>query len=277
MRKSLIRTGDDQPRRDAAEGGRSKRSGKAELKKPGAKPKAAISCIVQRRLLPSDSLDFFPTPPWATRAFLAVLENRGWVEPGQTVWEPACGEGHMAEPLREAFARVYASDVHDYGCGYAAGSFLGDEGLELDVARPPFKPDWIITNPPFNLALPFLRRALEQAEVGVAFLARLAWVESQERFHDVFSWRPPALIAQSVDRIPMLEGRYDPSASTTMAYAWFVWLKDAKTATTEFNWIPPGARDKFIRPVDLEPRFVRSPMTHPDLFMAETPAAIAAE
>lgn len=230
------------------------------------------SPILQRRVMPTDGLDFFPTPPWATRAFVEVLADRGWTDDGQTAWEPACGEGHMAEPLREAFARVHASDVHDYGCGYAVGSFLGGDGLDLDVARAPFAPDWIVTNPPFNLALPFLRRALGEARVGVAFLLRLAWVESAERHREIFSVRPPTLIAQSVDRIPMLDGRYDPNGTTTMAYAWFVWLKDAKTRKTEFDWIAPGAPARFVRAIDLEPRFVRSAATHPDLF-----EAIAAE
>lgn len=181
----------------------------------------------------------------------------------------------MAEPLREAFGRVHASDVHDYGCGYEVGSFLGgDGGLDLDLARAPFEPDWIVTNPPFTLALPFLKRALEEARVGVAFLLRLAWVESQERYNDIFSVRPPTLIAQCVDRVPMLSGRYDPASSTTMAYAWFVWLRAAdeapkqfgKHSGTQFTWIPPGAPARFTRPVDLTPRFVRSVQTYPDLF-----------
>lgn len=234
-----------------------------------------VSLITQRRVLPTDGLDYFPTPPWATRAFLETLAARAWITSDQSVWEPACGEGHMAEPLREAFGRVYASDVHDYSCGYAVGSFLGgDGGFDLDVARPPFAPDWIITNPPFTLALPFLKRALDEARVGVAFLLRLAWVESQERYNDIFSVRPPSLIAQCVDRVPMLSGRYDPAGSSAMAYAWFVWRRvtdEAPTqfgaqSSTEFTWIPPGAPARFTRPVDLTSRFVRSVQTHPDLF-----------
>jgi hypothetical protein len=42
-----------------------------------------------------------------------------------SVWEPAAGEGHMAEVLMEYFQQVRASDVFDYGCGYEVGSFVG--------------------------------------------------------------------------------------------------------------------------------------------------------
>ena len=50
-----------------------------------------------------------------------------------------------------------ASDVFDYGCGYEVGSFVG---FGPDVASVPSVPDWIITNPPFNLACK--RRRLDQ-------------------------------------------------------------------------------------------------------------------
>jgi hypothetical protein len=218
-----------------------------------AKRKSGPSPIIQRRVLPTDSLDFFPTPPWATRAFVReILFAFDLARPEQTAWEPAAGEGHMAEPLRECFARVHASDVHDYGEGYAIGSFVGGGSFGFDLAQCPFGPDWIISNPPFVKALEFLQRALDEARVGVAFLLRLAWLESEERYSEIFSRKPPALIAQCVDRVPMIKGRYDPAASTTMAYAWFVWTHDAPRkqsacacgpsfgeATTRFCWIAP--------------------------------------
>lgn len=240
----------------------------ARAKKPGPSP------IVQRRVLPTDSLDFFPTPPWATRAFVhEVLFPRGFASQRQSVWEPAAGEGHMAEPLREIFARVHASDVHDYGEGYAQGSFVGDKAtFGFDLAQCPFLPDWIISNPPFVKALEFLQRALDEAAHGVAFLLRLAWLESEERYTEIFSRRPPALIAQCVDRVPMIKGRYDPTASTTMAYAWFVWTR-APASSTSFAWIPPGAPARWLRAHDLTPRFARSAGTHPNLFEIEKATA----
>jgi len=244
-----------------------------------AKKQSKPSPILQRRILPTDSLDFFPTPPWATRAFVhEVLFANDMAHADQSVWEPAAGEGHMAEPLRESFARVHASDVHDYGEGYAIGSFVGHGAqggsLDLDLARCPFRADWIISNPPFVLAREFVMRALDEAAVGVAFILRLAWLEAEERFEEIFSRRPPALIAQCVDRVPMHKGRYDPTGSTTMAYAWFVWTRECRgNGRPELTWIKPGAPSRWIRPHDLTPRFARSVDTHPSLFEAETAQA----
>ena len=73
-------------------------------------------CIAGRssRASATDDLDFYPTPPWATRALLERL-------PGdlskQTVWEPACGRGDMVRVLKEKFRRVLATDIEPRGCG----------------------------------------------------------------------------------------------------------------------------------------------------------------
>ena len=120
--------------------------------------------MAQRREPPA-ALDFFPTPLWATRAlFTHVLPTLGVGGIG-SVWEPACGEGHMAAVIAE-FARqpMIASDVHRYGYGVAPVDFLHD----APIARP----DWIITNPPFSLACEFTLRGLDLATEGVAMLVR---------------------------------------------------------------------------------------------------------
>src|SRR5690242_15669255 len=93
--------------------------------------------VMAQRAEPNDSLDFFPTPPWATRALCEYLRACDPLLSAKTCWEPACGEGHMARPLSEYFELVYSSDVHPYGFG-AQRDFLfpGDDPLF----------DWIITN-----------------------------------------------------------------------------------------------------------------------------------
>lgn len=75
--------------------------------------KLKSTAVMQRRRHSAPGeLDFFPTPAWATRAILEALGGRGRFH-SSVCWEPACGGGHMAEPLREAFGGVVASDVHD--------------------------------------------------------------------------------------------------------------------------------------------------------------------
>src|SRR4051794_6707900 len=98
--------------------------------------------VQAQRREPPDSLDFFPTPPWATRALLQrVLQCSRVLYRHESAWEPACGEGHMAEVLKEYFGSVTASDVFDYGQGKGqVYDFLDPELVE-------YRHDWIITNP----------------------------------------------------------------------------------------------------------------------------------
>lgn len=212
------------------------------------KPEGGMSVMAARQ---SDSraLDLFPTPPWATRAlFCEALNWPDWRH--AVVWEPAAGLGTMSGVIAEFARDVIASDVHDYGVGHHIGSFVG-EGA--DVIRDVKPIDWIITNPPFNLALEFARRAIDTADKGVALLVRSVWAEGGERYRELFSKTPPTVIAQFCERVPMVAGRWDPTATTATSYAWFIW-KDLKlpfTGRTEFIWIPPGQRVKRTRPDDI--------------------------
>jgi len=207
--------------------------------------------VMQQRREPRDSLDFFPTPPWATRALCEIVLPRLACDlAGAYVWEPACGEGHMAQVLRDYCAWLHASDVHDYGkVGFAAvGSFIG-EGLDV-IPAPPNGADWIITNPPFNLAVEFAERALTEAREGVALLVRTSWLEGAERYERLFRKHRPLAVAQFCERVPMVKGRWDPQASTATSYAWVVWLRGS-SVETRFMWIPPGQRQALTRPDDV--------------------------
>jgi hypothetical protein len=158
----------------------------------------------------------------------------------------------MAEVLREYFAAVRASDVFDYGSGYEVGSFIG---TGLDVVPTNDGADWVICNPPYSAALTFADRALAVARQGVALLVRTAWMEGADRYRELFRERPPALIAQFVERVPMIKGRWDPDATTATSYAWFIWLFSTPTPmATRLVWIPPGCREGLTR-VDDRVRF----------------------
>jgi len=216
---------------------------------------AGHTSVMASRAEAPDSLDFFPTPPWSTRALCEIVFPKlGFDLGGAIVWEPACGEGHMANVLDEYVGAglVLRSDVHDYGIGAMSGSFVG-EGL--DVIEPGLlgsgrAPDWIITNPPFALAEDFLERALREARVGVALLVRSVWSEGRGRYERVFSKTPPIAVAQFAERVPMVKGRWDPEASSATAYAWFVWLRGS-AVETRLIWIPPGQRQRLTRPDDV--------------------------
>jgi hypothetical protein len=210
---------------------------------------------MQRRRVAPDALDYFPTPPFATRALCEFLRDH-LVAPlaTSTAWEPACGELHMVRPLREYFAEVRASDVHDYG-GHERIDFLFNGFAEAEA-------DWIITNPPFRLAESFIHTALGKARVGVAMLLRGAFLEGDGRYSRLFEPVPPSFVLQFCERVVMLEGRLirsgslDPfaqvagtKANTATSYCWFVWLAGEARRDTRLRWIAP-CRDRLERPGD---------------------------
>lgn len=211
----------------------------------GMKPKGHSAVMASRSEAP-DSLDFFPTPPWATRALLDVIRHE--VDEDMTCWEPACGAGHMAGVLAELPWRVFASDVHDYGHCDAIGSFVG-EGLDVLPER---HADWIITNPPFRLAVDFAERALAIASEGVALLVRTSWLEGGDRYTRLFDPYPPTMIVQFAERVPMVKGRWDPEASTATSYCWVIWIRQPVHARmlTRFAWVPPGSRKRLTLDTD---------------------------
>lgn len=184
--------------------------------------------VMAQRHEASDSLDDFPTPPWATRA---LIEHALGVETvkGMTCLEPACGRGHMASALAHYFSDVRASDIETYGHG-VRHDFLGPDPLE--------PVDWVITNPPFRLAELFFDRGHALARVGVALLVRTVFIEGIGRLDRIFSRYPPTMVAQFSERVPMVRGRLDRKASTATGYAWVIWRKPLDEAT-RLIWIPP--------------------------------------
>lgn len=201
------------------------------------------TAVMQRRAPAPDALDYFPTPPWATRALTEFLASIGHDIAGQSCWEPACGEMHMARPLAEAFAQVRASDVHQYGDNDVADFLFQRERASVD---------WVITNPPFVLANEFVEAGLQAARIGCAMLVRSAFLEGDKRHKTLFGPNPPAYVLQFVERCCMFKGRViragaldpfnldeetgDPrKASSATAYCWLVWIHGE--TDTRLRWL----------------------------------------
>lgn len=242
----------------------------------------------QRRDKAKASLDDFPTPPWATRAVIrhAIVPrvraaggcSLGFG--GQTAADPCCNRGHMVRPLLDAFPRVLATDIADYS-GDPRRAVLGDSPLVhrfepdgvADFLLPSYEAtfpragdvDWFFFNPPYKLALPFVLKARELARVGVAAFVRVAFVEGQERFQQLFEFHPPSFIAWFAERVTLLEGVLrDPDVefwnlkandgkggwqkpASATAYCWMIWLRDGQRLPDV--WIPP-CRLQLTRPGD---------------------------
>ncbi len=205
-----------------------------------------------QRIEPLNSLDDFPTPPWATLALLEHVigqsDSRSLAD--RSCLEPACGVGHMAKVLAEYFGKVSASDIHDYGYGertdFLAAPYVVDTW------------DWVITNPPFRLAEEFVLRSLEIAREGLAILARTVFIESVGRYDRLFKLRPPTIYAQFSERVPMLRGRLEKSATTATSYCWLVWEKEQNLKHPKLIWIPP-CRKRLERERDYDAPLLRIP------------------
>lgn len=194
-----------------------------------------------------DSLDDFPTPPWATRALIEHVIGPSRTK-GQICWEPAANRGYMSRALRDYFEFVVESDVVDYGEGNVLDFLAVESDKELIGAH------WIITNPPFNKAQQFIEKAQSIAEDGVAMLVRTSFLEGVMRHQTMFLTNPPDIVAQFAERVPMVKGRCDPKASTATSYCWLVWhidgIKEANKKTI-LTWIPP-CRKQLEREGDYE-------------------------
>jgi len=190
------------------------------------------SAVMQQRTEAHDSLDDFPTPPWATRALCDYIAARFPGPPlsGQICREPAANRGHMVAPLREYFRHVEASDVHDYGAGFALSDYL----LGAD---PVGVVGWTITNPPFRLAEQFIQQARNTSQNGVAMLVRSAFLEGVGRHGRLFSVGPPSDILQFTERVVIHKGTLSAKGSTATAYCWLVWRPGYDG--TRFDWISP--------------------------------------
>jgi hypothetical protein len=158
--------------------------------------------------------DLYETPPEAVRALLAVEEI-----PSGAIWEPACGPGAIVRVLRAAGHEVYATDLVDYD-----SPDQDAHGIDflMEHGSAPYYIGSIITNPPFKLADQFVRHALLLCP-RVYMLLRLAFLESERRSATLESgWLKRVHVFR--ERLPMMHraGWQGPRASSSMAFAWFV-------------------------------------------------------
>lgn len=224
-------------------------------------PQNTSHAVMAQRTEAADSLDDFPTPPWAVRAFVRhYFQNEDLSD--SSVWEPACGRGHMAQVLKEFFGTVRGSDIAGYGYGEVQDFLTGLAALR--------SVDWVITNPPFRLAEDFLQRGRQVARKGVALLTRTVFIESVGRYERVFNNAPPSTVLQYTERVPMVKGRVDRKASTATGYAWLVWDFAREGNGTVLDWVPPSRR-RFEQDADYTPGFLNPQILTSSKFVDENP------
>lgn len=174
--------------------------------------------------------EFYPTPPEATRALMSVEAFDG------PIWEPACGDGGIAEILKREFhQRVIATDLTDYGYGEAGIDFLEERS---NRAR------HIVTNPPYGFGLgdAFAVKALNltnRTKGKVAFFLNLQSLCHVKRTRWWRANRPARIWA--VDNIvcwPDERHGYGPPPKyfAKHRYCWVVW-DPYHLGPTQFDWL----------------------------------------
>lgn len=165
--------------------------------------------------------DYYPTPGWCVDALLAELRT----DLSGLVWsEPCRADGAIYNRLPQP--KVWAELRHG-----------------VDYLTTPLPADVVVTNPPFSIAEPFIRKSLSEAR-GVFYLMRLNFLGGQERRKFWIDNRPshlfvlsrrPAFVAvcqvkgcgakyplDYTRRCEACGGPVGPGTDAT-EYAWFGW------------------------------------------------------
>lgn len=165
--------------------------------------------------------DFYPTPPDATEALLRVETFDG------PIWEPACGDGAISRVLEAAGYSVVSSDLVARG--------YGESNIDFLMEWQPRAPN-IVTNPPFKMVAPFIRKSLELTTAKVAIMLRLACLEGSER-GELFETTPIARVWVFKKRVQFKRpGWEDTGAGGMLPFAWFVWDHSHKGPPT-LGWL----------------------------------------
>lgn len=180
--------------------------------------------------------DYYATDPKAAELLLVV-------EPSlNNIWEPACGEGHLADVFAKAGRLWFASDIVNRGYELQKGcldflKYEENQDLRNDI----------VTNPPYKYAKEFVEKALEivQNDRKVCMFLKLTFLEGKAR-KELFKKNPPQTVYVFSERIACgkngkfsvydIEKNKDIPVSSAVAYAWFVWKKGYKGKTI-IKWI----------------------------------------
>ena len=188
-----------------------------------------------------DALDYYATPP---EEVLNILRELNIDFNNQIILEPCAGGGHMVQGIKQYIkennynSEIIATDVKDRGyedclvnenTDFISDDYLFDSSSNID---------YIIMNPPYKTIVPFTIRALEIAHKGVVLLGRLQYLETKQRFLEIFDKTPPTDVYVLVDRIACHKGGvFTDKASAIQAYCWCFWDKTKKYKQTTLYWL----------------------------------------
>lgn len=172
----------------------------------------------------------YQTQVWPVEA---IIDLEGFIG---TIWEPACGNGAISEVFRKKGYSVYSTDIMDHGYGVPNVDFLQNNslfGLHHAIH------DNIITNPPTDKAIDFVKMAKMYSKHKVALLLKTTFLETVDRrilFKD--KEFPFKKMYQFVRRLNFYNEDEDVKNKNNgmVSYAWFIWER-GYTGRPEIDWI----------------------------------------
>jgi hypothetical protein len=150
-------------------------------------------------------LDFYPTPPEVTHVLMQFLLKLGYGK-NTSAWEPCCGTGEMSNVIKIYFDNVICTDISDQN---------KTDFLKTEITT---YPEWIITNPPFDISEQIIRRALTQAPC-VAMLLKSQYWHAKKRY-GLFIESKPAYVLPLTWRPDFMNGA--GGGAPTMEVAWTI-------------------------------------------------------
>ena len=169
------------------------------------------------------NMDYYATPPIAVEWLLKYEKF------SKHVWEPTCGGGHISETLKKHGYHVKSTDKVNRG-------YTDTVILDFLECTDKFNGD-IVSNPPYNMSTPFVLKALELTSGKVAFLMKLQFLETIQRYKKIFVEHPPARVYIFTKRIGCWKNGIDTGAGSAVCYTWTVWDSEY-TGEPIIRWIP---------------------------------------
>lgn len=158
--------------------------------------------------------DYYPTPKQCTQSLIDFLK----IPKSCVIWEPACGEGYMAEVFKLNGYTVKSTDLNPHGYEEYTCDFLTSGNVECD---------WIITNPPFSLADEFIKKCIELQKPFAMLLKSQYW-HSKKRY-PLFLRHKPRFVLPLTWRPDFEFGKR--GGAPTMECIWTVWGAESAEQT----------------------------------------------
>lgn len=179
-----------------------------------------------KRKKKNPALDYYPTPHWCTTRFLEKINLRT----ANSFWlEPCVGNCSILDAVNNFYStknqtlpnwtaiEIQESFEEDIKKRLSQEKYLISDFFKVDNSFIKH-PNVIITNPPFNHALEFIKKAIELEPEYVCMLLRLNFLGSQERSDYLREHMPDIYVIPN--RPSFTGGKTD-----SIEYAWFVWSK----------------------------------------------------